>query len=259
MAKKEKKCEEGAPGWMVTYGDMMSLLLTFFILIVSFSSIQMSEYQKAMGSLKGALGVLKYKQSAIKLSPKKMIQLKGFKNTTPNSKIHDIQTYIQKHNLADSITVEATKSGIMIRMMNPILFDLGKAELKRSGLPVLTKIIGLANSFPNKIRVEGHTDDLPIHTPEFPSNWELSAIRAINVIHYFQDVGHIDPRRLYYVGYGSNKPLVPNTSEKNRAKNRRVEIYLENASPREVRANPQLYASLALQTHLTKPVGESSK
>lgn len=241
MAKKEKKCEGGAPGWMVTYGDIMSLLLTFFILIVSFSSIQMAEYQKAMGSLKGALGVLKYKQSSVKLSPKKMIQLKGFKNTSAGSKLKDIQTYIEKNNLADSISIEVTKNGIVIRMMNPILFDLGKANLKRRGLPLLNKIAGVARSFPNKIRVEGHTDDLPIHTPEFPSNWELSAIRAINVIHYFQDVGHISPKRLYYAGYGSNKPLVPNTSERNRAKNRRVEIYLENVSPQEVRANPKLY------------------
>lgn len=258
MAKKEKKCDEGAPGWMVTYGDMMSLLLTFFILIVSFSSIQMSEYQKAMGSLKGALGVLKYKQSAVKLSPKKMIQLKGFKNTSAGTKVHDIQTYIQKHNLADSISVEMTKNGIMIRMMNPILFDLGKAKLKKRGLPLLNKIIGLANSFPNRIRVEGHTDDLPIHTPEFPSNWELSAIRAINVIHYFQDIGNINPKRLYYAGYGSNKPLVPNISEKNRAKNRRVEIYLENVSQQEIKANPKLYGFSAFRAQAMRKSEKSS-
>ncbi len=243
MAKKAAKCSEGAPEWMVTYGDMMSLLLTFFILIVSFSSIQESEYQKAMGSLKGALGILKYKDSMVKLSPKKFVQLQGFRSTPANVKVSDIEKFIEKNNLADSITVEVTKNGIAIRLMNPVLFDLGKADLKTSGHPILDKIIELAKTYPNKIRVEGHTDDLPIHTPEFRSNWELSAIRAINVIHYFQEVGHVNPRRMYCVGYGPYKPLVPNTTEANRAKNRRVEIYLENVSPAEAKANPDVYGT----------------
>lgn len=253
MAKKAKKCEEGAPGWMVTYGDLMSLLLTFFILIVSFSSIQMSEYQKAMGSLKGALGVLKYKQSSVNLSPKKMIQLNGLRNSpSKGGKISDIEKFIKENNLSDSISVAVTKNGIAIRMMSPILFQIGKANLKRSGLPILQKIVELARTFPNKIRVEGHTDNVPIHNSEFPSNWELSAIRAINVIHFFQNSGEISPKRLYYVGYGSNKPLVPNTSEQNRAKNRRVEIYLEKVNPVEVQANPGIYNQRKISFITTK-------
>ncbi len=258
MAKKEAKCEEGAPEWMVTYGDMMSLLLTFFILIVSFSSIQESEYQKAMGSLRGALGILKYKESMIKLSPKKFIQLSGLRTAPTDVKISDIERFIEANNLTDSITVEVTKNGIAIRLQNPVLFDIGKADLKKSGYPILNKIIELANTYPNKIRVEGHTDDLPIHTKEFRSNWELSAIRAINVIHYFQESGHVNPRRMYYVGYGPYKPLVPNTSEANRAKNRRVEIYLENVSPAEARANPDVYGALqALQSPLKTKDGQN--
>ena len=214
---------------MVTYGDLMSLLLTFFVLLVSFSSIQQSEFQKAMGSLKGALGVLKYKQSPTNLSEINIPRLHGSQKSEFDQMLRQLVDYIKKHGLSDSIKVTRTKDGIGVRIMNPILFDLGKADLKPGVYPLLRKIGEMAKKWPNRIRVEGHTDDLPIHTPEFPSNWELSALRAISVIHFFEDQVGVNPDKLYCSGYGSHKPLVPNTSEKNRAMNRRVEIYFEKA------------------------------
>ncbi len=220
--------DEGAPQWMVTYGDLMSLLLTFFVLLVSFSSIQLVEFQKALGSLKGALGVLKYKESPTKSASLSIPYLTGNKKSEFNEKFESMIEYIDQKGLKDSIEIQVTSNGIAIRMMDPVLFDLGKADLKPSIYPLLEKIGEMAQKWPNRIRVEGHTDDLPISTPEFPSNWELSAMRAISVIHYFEDRMGIDGHKLYYLGYGQNKPLVPNTSEKNRAKNRRVEIYFEN-------------------------------
>jgi|Deesub1362B_J571_1020462.scaffolds.fasta_scaffold08497_2 chemotaxis protein MotB len=230
--RKKKGEEGGAPGWMVTYGDLMSLLLTFFVLLVSFSSIQLVEFQKAMGSLKGALGVLKHKEAPTPNINLDMTPMGGKKKAEFNAELNEMLDYIEKEGLEDSISVEVTENGIAIRMMEPIMFDLGKADLKPRVFPLLNKIAEMARAWPNMIRIEGHTDDLPIHTPEFPSNWELSAIRAINVIHYFEDVCGIDPKKLYYLGYGENKPLVPNTSPENRAKNRRVEIYFEK-EPKE--------------------------
>lgn len=231
----------GAPDWMVTYGDLMSLLLTFFVLIVSFSSIQESGFNKAMGSLKSALGVLKFHPSAIQ--PKNVIVVPiGSSKKGENEGEEDFEEllgYIKEHNLQDSIEVEVSEDGVMIRMAEPILFDLGKSDLKQSVFVLLARIGKLVKNWPNKTRVEGHTDDLPISTAEFPSNWELSAARAISVIHFFQKVSFVDPQKIYYSGYGEYKPLVPNISTFNRGKNRRVEIYLEQAenNPQEVFSN----------------------
>lgn len=214
---------------MVTYGDLMSLLLTFFVLLVSFSSIQMSEFQKALGSLKGALGVLKYRESPTKASSLEIPSMTGNEGSEFYESLQDLLDYVDEKGLGDSIEVKKTENGIAVRIMNPILFDLGKAKLKPSVYPLLAKVGEMAKKWPSQVRVEGHTDDLPIHTAEFPSNWELSAIRAINVIHFFEESVGVNPDKLYCVGYGSHKPLVPNTSVENRAKNRRVEIFFEDA------------------------------
>lgn len=224
---RKEEGKKGAPEWMVTYGDMMSLLLCFFVLIVSFSSIQLAEFQKAMGSLRGALGVLKTRSSVIKLQDIEIPHLTGFKRVELNRAIEAMRKLIEQKRLEGLVKMKITRKGIAIRLLTPVLFELGKAEIKPEAYPILDRIIDMAKALPNRVRIEGHTCNLPIHTPEFPSNWELSAIRAIKVVHYFQDVGGIDPRRLYYMGFGEYHPLVPNTSEENRAKNRRVEIFIE--------------------------------
>jgi chemotaxis protein MotB len=217
----------GAPSWMVTYGDLMSLLLTFFVLLVSFSSIQMVEFEKAMGSLKGALGVLKYKKSVTQSTKYNIPQLSGFKLKETEDKIEEIKEFIANKGIAEQVQLSVTEDGIAIRMLETIMFDLGKAELKSTAHPILNKIAELIRSWPNRVRIEGHTDDLPIKTAEFPSNWELSAVRAINVIHYFKDIVGIDGKKLVCQGHGENNPVAANDSDQNRAKNRRVEIFLE--------------------------------
>jgi len=196
----------GAPGWMVTYGDLMSLLLTFFVLIVSFSSIEMAEFQKALGSLKGALGVLPKQQSVVMQWDPVIPQLSDYEKKRVQKVISELRNVVKAQGLKDKV---------------------GSANLKKRAYPILMKIIEMIQDWPNNIRIEGHTDDLPIHTAEFPSNWELSTARALSVLKFFLENSHIEPQRLSAVGYGEYHPLVPNTSPENRAKNRRVEIYIE--------------------------------
>lgn len=225
--KPQVEEENHAPGWMITFGDMMALLLTFFVLIVSFSSIQLVEFQKAMGSLKGALGVLPHHQSPIKASAMKIPAFSGFNQRKLNMDFKDMIKFIESEGLEDYVKVEILEDAVSIRMSEPVLFALGRAELKSTISPLLSKIGNLAREWPNKIRVEGHTDNLPISNDEFPSNWELSAIRAINVLHFFEQNCQVSPKKLYSIGHGENRPLVENDSNNNRAKNRRVEIFLE--------------------------------
>ena len=226
---RKPKVEEGnnAPGWMITFGDMMALLLTFFVLIVSFSSIQLVEFQKALGSLKGALGVMPHHESPIKASAMKIPVFSGFKQKKLNADFAEMISFIETEGLKDYVKVEILDDAVSIRMSEPVLFDLGKAKLKSAIFPLLRKIGNLAREWPNKIRVEGHTDNLPISTDEFPSNWELSAIRAINVLHFFEQGCQVSPKKLYSIGHGENRPLVANDSDTSRSKNRRVEIFLE--------------------------------
>ena len=109
-------------------------------------------------------------------------------------------------------------------LANPVLFGLGESELKPSAILVLHQVAVLLKDIPNAVLVEGHTDDKPISRGDFHSNWELSVARAFGVIRYFIEEENIPPQRLSAVGYGEYKPLYPNDTEENRAKNRRIEI-----------------------------------
>ncbi len=221
----------GAPGWMVTYGDLMSLLLTFFVLLLSFSSIQDVEFQKALGSLKGALGVLPKQTSVIFQVRPYYPRLKDMQNAKFREKAKDLRQMVKEQGLSDQLYMEINDEGILIRIDSPVLFALGDATLKRDAYPILDKIVEIIRDWGSNIHIEGHTDDLPIHTVKYPSNWELSTARALSVLRYFLRNGNIAPQRLSAAGYGEYHPLLPNDSDVNRAKNRRVEIYVERKKP----------------------------
>lgn len=232
MAKDQKKLTEeepnaGAPAWMVTYGDLMTLLLCFFVLLLSFSSIEMAEFQKALGSLQGALGVLPKHESALIQFDPIIPQLSDFQKRRVQKVVSELRNIASRQGMKDQIAVEETKDGILIRIDSPVLYNSGTAELKKTSFPILLKIIEMINSWPNIIRIEGHTDNLPINTSKYPSNWELSTSRAISVLKYILNNSDIEPQRLSAVGYGEFRPILPNNSQENRAKNRRVEIYIE--------------------------------
>ncbi len=122
------------------------------------------------------------------------------------------------------ITTRETRRGILIRLENEVLFDSGKADIKPAAIQSLDKIAEILKDIPNSIRVEGHTDNIPINTERFPSNWELSTQRALAVVSYLIEKVGIDPARLSAAGYGESRPLVANDSAAARARNRRVEI-----------------------------------
>jgi chemotaxis protein MotB len=146
-----------------------------------------------------------------------------------------IKKVIKEENLDDAIKVKVTETGIAIKVADPIGFDMGDAEVKPELISTLYGISKIINRTPGtKIRVEGHTDDTPIHTSKYPSNWELSASRALNVVKFLAENGGIDPSSLSAVGYGEFRPIVPNSTKENRKINRRIEIYVDyNQIPAE--------------------------
>jgi len=217
-----------SPTWMITYGDMMSLLLCMFILILSFSSVETDKFKKAAGSLRGALGI---KFTAAETSTSRAL-LQQMQDAQTREALEQMEETLREQDAQKYVRWETTPEGIRIVMNDPLLFDLGKADLKPAVFPILQAIVKVIEARnPPEIEVLGHTDDLPIHTDKFPSNWELSAARALKVVQYFARQGNIEPRRLSAIGYGEYRPAYQNT-ERDRPKNRRVEILLKTAGAR---------------------------
>jgi chemotaxis protein MotB len=136
----------------------------------------------------------------------------------------DLKEYTRDMDLEDDVQLAVSEEGLMMRLADHALFESGAAEISPKALPLLEKVGSIVSQTPYAVRIEGHTDDRPIHTDQFPSNWELSTARAVNVLRFLSDRFELPPQRLSAAGFAEFKPLLPNTDPKNRARNRRVEI-----------------------------------
>lgn len=228
---KQKKCPEcppvGAPAYMNTYGDMMTLLVTFFVLLISYSTIEQKKFTMAMTSLRGALGVMTSSQGvSLPVSSMPMFQIgKGRIDQIIENIIQQIREQLQRSGMQDQVRMTQSKDQIHFSISEPLLFNSGQAEVKPTADSLLVLIAEILNTVPFEIRVEGHTDNIPIRTARFPSNWELSFARGIALTRKMIDFG-VSPERFQVIGYGEYRPIADNTSNQGRALNRRVEIYV---------------------------------
>ncbi len=232
--RKDEEAPPGAPLWTQTYGDFMSLLLCFFVLLFALSTIDVARFKEVISSIQGALGVLEggprvlqpsdipVPKPPTQINPSGLVELKlaGLKREIEKKLIKE------KAISPEKVNVRIDERGLVITFLDNVFFDLGSADLRPEMISVLHAVADVLKEIDNSVRIEGHTCDLPIHTPRFPSNWELSAGRAIAVLRYFVEKEGIPPERLIAVGYGQYRPLVPNLDEEHRRKNRRVEIVI---------------------------------
>ena len=231
--EKKKQAEEddepSSPAWMATFADMMMLLMAFFVLIMSFSTMEVDKFKMAMGSLKGALGTLgvqkELQPSQSWFSP--TMNAHQVKQKSLLTHIEKLREQIKKKGLEDKISIEEEGGEVYIQMKDDMMFHSGKAELKPTYFNLLSLIAKTFLADAKQIRVEGHTDNLPIQTKEYPSNWELSIQRALNVVRHFVNHENIHPAKLIIAGFGEHKPIAANDSPDNRAKNRRVLLNLK--------------------------------
>lgn len=225
------------PGWITTFSDLMSLLLTFFILLYSMSTIDAQKFEDMSMSLQGVLSGLGYTQMLEGQKSDMQIPLEDevlLDNEIDTSTIMEeilevyekVVDYVETEGLDADVTVNYNKRGIYVDIKEAILFDSGSAEIKDTGLVVLEKIEGILSEFDNEIVVEGHTDDIPMKSPSFASNWELSTGRSVSVLRYLTEEGDIESNRISATGFGEYRPIAPNDSEENRAINRRVNIHI---------------------------------
>jgi chemotaxis protein MotB len=226
--KREKKTRDkaGAPGWMVTYGDMMSLLLCFFVLLVSMSSIHEAKFRQALGSLLGALGVMRMDSAVIEHEELPVPERYQREFEKVREQFDEFREELVELELDGAVDVTETDEGMLVRMSNPILFDTGKADIKQEGYGVLRRLLDIFLGLDAEIRIEGHTDNVPINNRRYPSNWELSAARSIEVLKFFSR-GGFPGDKLTAIGRGEFHPLVENDSPDHRSQNRRVDIYVD--------------------------------
>ncbi len=228
MAKKKNIIiKQGLDEWVMTYGDMMSLLLTFFVLIVSFSSMQETKFNEAAASLRDAFGILGHPESVIEFNtpiiPKHNPEAR---DADVLYEVRSVEKMIMEDGLENQVAVEVKEDGVLFRIQAPFMFASGSAELTSAPRDLLARMARMFHKFPYQVSIQGHTDNVPIRSNRYPSNWELSAARAVSVARYFQSLG-VPPENLEAVGYGEYRPLAPNDTPEGRKRNRRVEVFLK--------------------------------
>lgn len=214
--------------WLTTYSDLVTLLMCFFVLLFSFSTVDAVKFKQVAISLQEALrGVL---VGGTSLGDVENLNEYDVEQLLMQEAYLQIDTYLQEAGLKGAVVAMYEERGLVVRFLDTVLFERSKANLRHEASDLLDKIAEIMHKVPNQIAVEGHTDNLPIQTWEFPSNWWLSTARANRVIEYFISTHNVMPERLSAVGYGEYRPILPNDSEANRAQNRRVEILFKNSA-----------------------------
>ncbi|MYL53178.1 flagellar motor protein MotB [Pontibacillus yanchengensis] len=248
LRKTTRREDKGAPKWMVTFSDMMTLILVFFILLFSMSQIDRVKFKAVAESFNNRAmfdfnpSIVEFENpSSNKENENQEIKKDGASteesgrennkdtNEEPNSLndlVKEVETFLKENQLNKVISANRTDRGVVLTLQEQVLFESARADIIDDGKPFLEKVSKLLTNIPNHVKVEGHTDDRPISTFRYPSNWELSTARASSVIRYLTRVEQLDTNRFSAVGYGATRPVAPNNSPDNWEKNRRVEIVI---------------------------------
>lgn len=226
-------CDEtggNSMSWLTTFNDMVTLLMVFFVLLFTLGSMDAKRFKHFQCSLQSAMGVLyEGKNAPVGLISSETVTTGDADESAADPASAPVDPF-DALRLTEGLEAVYTPKGIQLTLNDRLLFGSGSAQLTTDGLLLLGEISRIIKPLGREIRVEGHTDDRPISTALYPSNWELSTARAIRVVKYLIESGHIAPELLSAAGYGDSKPRVPNDSEANRASNRRVEIILGRTS-----------------------------
>ena len=258
-------CKAGSPAWVMTFADLMSLLMCFFVLLLSFATMDVVKFKQMAGSLNNAFGVQREVPVYDVVKGTSVVAQHFSPATTQPTLVDEVRqtTQVEEHlDLADIeskriekeleerrkeeaakeaqkiqdslkdeinkglVAVELKGAHIVIRIKEKGSFPSGSAVLNRSFSPIMDKITMAVRDQSGKVIIAGHTDDIPINTEWYRSNWELSSARAVTVAHGVLSDGSVNSDRVVVEGHADTEPLVPNDSRSNRATNRRVEIIL---------------------------------
>jgi chemotaxis protein MotB len=252
MRRRPKRAvdHDNAQRWLLTYADLITLLLAFFIVMYSMSRLDAEKFGRVADAFNG---VLKGSQRVISVDeldrPGAGFLIQGELRMLEQQ----IDEKIRTEQLDDQIKTIQDERGLVIRVMESAAFDAGSADLKPQMYSILNLLTDQLQAMDNHLRVEGHTDNIPIHTTQFPSNWELSTTRATRVVRYLVGVLQLDPKRISALGYGEFRPIASNESGGGRARNRRVDFIVLADNSLEPEAEPSKPTSpLALADSLLR-------
>jgi chemotaxis protein MotB len=240
MRRRSRPEEKGAPKWMVTFSDLMTLILVFFILLFSMSVVDAQKF-RAIAESFNQRQIFEYMPSAIEFeNPTAEL---GEERRDPfdegdfgeegsnidmDELLQEVDQFLEENDLKEVISTTRDDRGVVLVLQERTLFESAEAELLSSAEPFLAKVGTLLEAIPNMVKVEGHTDSRPISTFRYPSNWELSGARASSVIRYLIDRHNLESNRFIATGYGDTRPVVPNTTPENLQTNRRVVIVISD-------------------------------
>jgi chemotaxis protein MotB len=227
--------------WLLTYADLITLLMIFFVVLYSMSKIDITKYEQLAVSLNqsfydGSSGVMKTRFERTSGQPNESGKSVD-KNTLEasermaeeNKRLKDaeekLRHFIQQNGLSENVLVELNAKGVQVTLRDVALYDTGSAALKPEAEKILGGIAPFLKMLPNKISIEGHTDNVPIRNSQFRSNFDLSSARALNVLYYFQSQ-NVKPELMSATGYGEYVPVASNETPEGRAANRRVNVII---------------------------------
>lgn len=220
---------ENVDRWLITYADMITLLLALFVMLYAMSAVNQEKFGALTQAMRREFQLLPEHQGGKIVGAGQIVD-------PLEQQAEQLREYLQQSGLSQQARIRSEERGLVISLVSDgALFDLGSANLKPSARQILDRVVQVLRAVPNPVLIEGHTDNLPIRTAQFPSNWELSAARAAVVLRYLSQRGGIAPERLIAVGYADTRPLVPNTSPEGRAQNRRVDIAILKTSQNALR------------------------
>ncbi|RDW15635.1 flagellar motor protein MotB [Oceanobacillus chungangensis] len=253
---KKKKGSHIDESWLLPYSDLLTLLVALFIVLFAMSDVNAAKYKELAGIFRnefssgGGSGILEQNNDPI--SPNPPEQQQEEENEEDESKIEEeleskteeerkseeelqhlkalqeeVNRYITTNSLTENLSTKLTDEGLLVTIVNEVFFDPGSAEVKEQGAGIAREVSNvLVTKPPHQIVISGHADDVPMNNEEYGSNWELSVARSVNFMRLVLENENLDPTLFSAKGFGEFKPIVPNTSAENRAKNRRVEVLI---------------------------------
>ncbi len=234
----------GIAPWIITFADMVTLLMVFFILLFAIGTVEQDKWRQIKESLREALGAdaveelgtrqgLDVIQTQVDEQTVHAVDEVGaMVNREMEDIISEVEEFVFKNKLSGEVRVSSDERGAVITISDVVVFPPGSADMTSKGRKTLRQVFDVLKQFNYNVKVEGHTDNTPIHTLRYPSNWELSASRAAEVAHMLIDDGY-PPERLSVEGFAEFRPIVPNTSVENRSRNRRIEVVYQRGSIRK--------------------------
>ncbi|MFD1360415.1 flagellar motor protein MotB [Lentibacillus salinarum] len=242
--KKQRKGNHISESWLLPYSDLLTLLVALFIVLFAMSEIDAQKYQSLIqvfdNEFRGGSGILENSNGVSEQVPvvtddntenKEDKEKEEEQGTEELQKLKNLQQqinqYIEQNNLSEVLGTKLSGEGLLVTISNDVSFDSGSAKVNDYGKKIAREVSEfLYTDPPHQIVVSGHTDDVPMHNEKFASNWELSAMRAINFMRLLLENEKLDPERFSSKGHGEHHPIVPNNSDQNRTKNRRVEVLI---------------------------------